>query len=303
MSSVTLTQFEYFLAAVEHGTLSAAAQALYVAQPSVSEQIRRLEHQLGTPLFVRTNRRLLLTEAGRVLRPYAEQALRAAAEAVAAVDPVRTLTGGTVAFGTFSTASHLLHADLVARFRADHPRVRLRLVAMNSVQVVDGVRSGDLDAGLVALPVDDRGLDVGPVVWTTEAVYVSADPERIRTPRTIRELAEADLILPETRWGDMDPTRRQLLVLAQNDGVALRPVTEVESATVAIELAGRGLGDTVVSRALADRLGAEVGWTSLVPPVHETFAFVTRRGATPSPAATVVMDLTRDLLATLPGRG
>ncbi|WP_442819323.1 LysR family transcriptional regulator substrate-binding protein [Streptomyces sp. NBC_01236] len=66
------------------------------------------------------------------------------------------LTGGTVVLGTFSSAHYLLHADLVANFRALHPQVRVRLAGMNSVQVADGVRNGDLDAGLVALPVDDR---------------------------------------------------------------------------------------------------------------------------------------------------
>ena len=52
---------------------------------------------------------------------------------------------------------------------------------MNSVQVADSVRAGELEAGLVALPVDDRGLDVGPVEWTTEAVYLSRDPSRTPT--------------------------------------------------------------------------------------------------------------------------
>jgi DNA-binding transcriptional LysR family regulator len=299
---VTLVQLEYFLSAVRHGSLSAAAEAHFVAQPSVSEQIRRLEHHLGVQLFVRTNRRLILTEAGRTLLPYAERAIAAAQDAAAAVDPVRTLRGGTVAFGTFSSAHHLVHAELAARFHALHPQVRLRLVGMNSVQVADSVRAGDLEAGLVALPVDDRGLDVGPVVWSTEAVYLSADPERVRTPRTIEQLAAADLVLPEARWGDMDPTRHQLVMLAQNAGVALRPIIEVESPAVALELARRGVGDTVISSALAAVLGATpaLGSASLVPPVHETFAFVIRRGALPSPAMRVLLDLAEQLLGELP---
>src|ERR671933_425733 len=66
-SSVTLLQLEYFVAAVEHGSFSAAAAVLHVAQPSLSEQIRRLEDRLGVVLFVRTNRRLVLTDAGTEL--------------------------------------------------------------------------------------------------------------------------------------------------------------------------------------------------------------------------------------------
>jgi LysR family cyn operon transcriptional activator len=301
-TQITLAQLRYFLSAVERGSLSAAAEAHFIAQASVSEQIRRLEHLLGAALFVRTNRRLILTDAGRTLLPYAERTVRAAEDAASAVDPVRTLTGGSVAFGTFSSAHHLLHAELVTRFHALYPRVRLRLVGMNSVQVADHVRSGDLEAGLVALPVDDRGLDVGPVVWTTEAVYLSRDGARASTPRTIQDVAAADLVLPEVRWGDMDPTRRQLVALAQNVGVSLRPVVEVESPAVALELAERGVGDTVISLALAQALGATASlhWTSLDPPVHETFAFVKRRDATPSPATSILMNLASQVLAELP---
>lgn len=299
---VTVAQLQYFVSAHRHGSLSAAAAAHFVAQPSVSDQIRRLELTLGVALFVRTNRRLLLTEAGRTFLPHAEKALLAVDEAVSSVDPVRTLTGGSVSFATFSSAHHLLHTELAARFHHAHPHVRLRLVGMNSVQVADSVRSGDHEAGLVALPVDDRGLQVSPVVWATEAVYLSAYPERTRRPPTIAQVAHADLVLPEVRWGSMDPTRRQLAARAQNAGVDLRPALEVESPSVAIELALRGVVDTVISLALVHALGhgERLHWVCLDPPVTETFAFVTRRGSEPTAAAAVVMDLARAILAEIP---
>ena len=66
---MTLQQLRYFLAAAEHGSFSAAAEALLMAQPSLSDQIRRLEAELGVALFARAGRRLALTEAGRMLRP------------------------------------------------------------------------------------------------------------------------------------------------------------------------------------------------------------------------------------------
>ncbi|HEY5989244.1 MAG TPA: LysR family transcriptional regulator, partial [Streptosporangiaceae bacterium] len=111
---MTLQQLSYFLAAVEHGSFSAAAEALYIAQPSLSEQVKRLENELGVTLFVRTNRRLVLTEAGQLFLPSAQRAVAAAGEAAESVRAIRTLTGGTVAFGTFSTAQHLLLTDLIA---------------------------------------------------------------------------------------------------------------------------------------------------------------------------------------------
>lgn len=301
-TSITLQQLQYFLSAVEHGSLSAAADAHFIAQPSLSEQIRRLENQLGTTLFVRTNRKLILTEAAQMLIPHAQRTLAAAEEAAQAVSPIRDLTGGTVAFGTFSSAHHFLHTDLVADFRALHPLVRIRLVGLNSVSVADGVRDGELEAGLVALPVDDRGLHVSDVQWVAEAVYLSRDRSRVAEPLSIEQVAAAELILPEVRWGDMDPTRRQLLTRAQNAGVSIKPIVEVDSPAAALALAARGVGDTLITLPLAHALGwtKSLYWNSLEPPLYETFAFITRRDAHLSPATQVLIRLAKQRLVELP---
>ena len=175
---MTLQQLTYFLAAAERGSFSAAAESLFMAQPSLSEQIRRLEAELGVPLFVRVGRGLRLTEAGRLFRPHAERTVEAAREAAGSVQEVRDVTGGTVAFGTFGSAHHYLLVGLIQDFRRQHPNVRVRATGQNSAEVADAVREGDLEAGLIALPVDDRGLDVRPAM-REEVLYVSADPERL----------------------------------------------------------------------------------------------------------------------------
>ena len=79
-----------------------------MAQPSLSEQIRRLEAELGVALFARVGRGLELTEAGRLFRPHAERTVAEAQEAAESVREVRDITGGTVTFGTFASAHHYL---------------------------------------------------------------------------------------------------------------------------------------------------------------------------------------------------
>lgn len=298
MSSVTLLQLEYFVAAVEHGSFSAAAAALHVAQPSLSEQIRRLEGRLGVVLFVRTNRRLVLTDAGQLLLPRARTTLAAAEDVVDVVRPVRSLTGGTVSFGTFSSAHHFLLVDLVSRFRDRYPAVRVRMLGRNSAEVADAVRDGRLEAGLVALPVDAQGIDVTAPVWTAEVVYASADSARVAGPVSIERLATLPFILPEARWGDLDPTRRQLSERAREAGVALEPTVEVELPAAAVALAARGVADVVVARSLlaAMEVGDRLGWAPLEPPMFETFAFVTRSGSRLSPATQEMIRMAADLL-------
>jgi DNA-binding transcriptional LysR family regulator len=289
---MTLQQLRYFLAAVRHGSFSAAAADLHLAQPSLSDQIRRLEAELGVPLFVRAGRRLELTEAGRLLRPHAQRTLAEAQAAAESVREVRDLTGGTVAFGTFGSAHHYLLGSLVEDFRTRHPQVRVRAIGQNSAEVADAVRDGQLEAGLVVLPVEDRGLDVRPAL-EEELLYLSAEPERLRAPVTIEALARAPLILYDARWAREDPMRRRLGELAQRAGVVLEPVIEVEYLTAALDLAARGLGDTVGPRSVLAARGfaRRLGVVSLEPRVFETFAFITRRDAHLSPTTREFMAL------------
>jgi DNA-binding transcriptional LysR family regulator len=263
-----------------------------MAQPSLSDQIRRLEAELGVSLFARVGRGLELTEAGRLLRPHAERTLAAAEEAAESVREVRDLTGGTVAFGTFGSAHHYLLGGLVEDFRTRHPNVRVRAIGQNSAEVADAVRAGRLEAGLVVLPIDDRGLDVRPAM-REEILYVSADAERVRHPMTIERLADAPLILYDARWGADDPMRRQLRERAQQAGVAIEPQIEVEYVTAALELAARGLGDTVTSSSIMRTRGysRKLAGVAFDPPLYDTFAFITRRNAHLSPAAREFMRL------------
>ena len=299
---MTLQQLEYFLAAYRHGSFSAAAEDLHMAQPSLSEQVRRLEAELGVELFARAGRGVRPTEAGETLRPHAEQTLAAAEAARESVVAVRELRGGIATFGTWGTARYYPGTDIVAEFRRRHPEVRVRLIGQNSFEVVEAVRTGEIEAGMVALPIDDRGLDVQPIM-RDEIVYASVEPRSVRRPMTILGLAEAPLILSDASWGTDDPTRRQLAQLAQRAGVAIEPQIDVEDAEAAIELAARGLGDTIVARgmllALGRRVPRRLGWVPFDEPIYDQFAFIARRGARLSPASREFLRLAQERLATL----
>ena len=294
---MTLQQLEYFLAAFDEGSFSAAAERLLLAQPSLSEQVRRLEAELGVALFTRVGRGIRPTDAARALRPHAEAALGAVAEGREAVVQQRELQGGIATFGTFGTARWYPGTQIVAAFRKRHPKVRVRMVGQNSSEVAEAVRAGDLEAGLIALPIDDRGLDVRPIMQD-EILYVSSDPARVKKPVTIRDLAAAPLILTDTSYGLEDPTRRQLFELAQREGFTLEPQIDVEDVETAIELAARDLGDVLVSRGILLSLGRRVpkklGWVPFAEPIYDTFAFINRRGARLSPAAREFMALAEE---------
>src|SRR3954471_9858254 len=273
-----------------------------MAQPSLSEQVRRLEAELGVELFARAGRGLTPTEAGETLRPHAEATLAAAQAARESVVDVRELRGGIATFGTWGTARHYPGTDIVAAFRRRHPEVRVRLIGQNSFEVVEAVRRGDIEAGMVALPIDDRGLDVQPIM-RDEIVYASAERARLRRPVTIEALAAAPLIFSDASWGTDDPTRRQLAELAQRAGVTIEPQIDVEDIEAAIDLAARGLGDTLIARgmllALGRRVPKRLGWVPFAEPIYDPFAFIFRRGARLSPAAREFMVVAEDRMTAM----
>jgi len=293
-SAITLHQFRCFLTTLEHGSFTAAAAALGYAQPSVSEQVRQLERHLDAVLFRRVGRGLVPTEAAWALRPHAVAALRAAGEAVRAVSSVRGMLTGTVRFGIFKIAHYYLGVDLIADMLQRHPRVRIELVGQNSAELLEQLRRGRLEAALAALPLDADDLAV-TVEMRDELVYVSADPERVREPVTARTLTSHPLVLPDVSWRAEDTTRRMLAELARAHGRVLRPRVEVEYFEAALEVAARGLADTVCWRGallrLGERLPPGLHWAPLDPPLHERFGIVHRPVAELSPATRTVVEL------------
>lgn len=282
---MTLNQLRAFLAAARTGSFTAAAAELSVAQASVSELIRRLEEELGVGLFGRGARRLVMTPAGTELLPYADQAVAAVDAGAAAVQAMRTLGGGVATFGLLRNAPFYLLSNLVEQFLARHPMVRVRMVGLNSVETAAAVSAGELEAGLVVLPIDDGGLTVTPLL-RDEVHYVSVRPEHVRSPITTEQFSAARLVLYDAHYGWKDPTRRQLLERAQLAGVKLEPWIEVEHVESALELVTRGVGDTVVPGAIIDNptFPVELLTTTFADPLYDTIALVQRDTAVLSPA-------------------
>jgi DNA-binding transcriptional LysR family regulator len=128
-----------------------------------------------------------------------------------------------------------------------------------------------------------------------ELVYISADPERLTSPVTAARLARASLIMSETTWRSSDSVRIVLRRFLHEAGHNPQTRIEVEEVETAIDLVGRGLGDSVIPRAAAvqliPRLAPNVGFVSLRPKQYDVMAIVHRRGAVLSPAAQVLIDV------------
>src|ERR1051325_6389117 len=159
-----LHQLAYFESVSRHLHFTRAAEELNVAQPSVSQQIRKLEHELGTPLFHRMKRHVALTEAGQTFLPHARAVLQRLEEARVEVQELSGMRKGTLAVGAPpSVGTHLLPRAL-AGFSKEHPGITLAFREAGSRTLLTLLEDGELDLAVVIQPIRHPALETMPLL-------------------------------------------------------------------------------------------------------------------------------------------
>lgn len=238
-----LQRIQYFLAVMEHGNLSNAAQALRVSQPTLSRQMHALEQEFATPLFVRYGRGVTPTEAAKRLREGfkgLERLLRSLKDEVAAASVEPT---GEVAFGIPPSPRALFGVPLIERFAKAYPRVVIRVTEETSSELRDLVAAGILDLVVTNLHEPLRNVVAEPL--GEEKMLLIGRPGAkfaSRSEVTMEQLADLPLILT---------TRPNSLRLAVEAGLGrhgLRPNIRIEANTIPLmtDLVIAGLGYTIL---------------------------------------------------------
>jgi DNA-binding transcriptional LysR family regulator len=207
-----LRQLGVFVAIAEEGSFTAAADRLNLVQSAVSATIRTLEAELSTPLFERTTRRVMLTDAGHTLLPEARAILEASRLAIDAVDQVKGGVRGTVAVGIMqaSASSAVSVPKLVAGFQRLHPLVTVRVRHVGgSEDIATHVRDGELDLGILSLPGEESGLELTelgrePMLLACPAGHPLSERKTV----SIAELADEPFVDGTPGWGIRTVTDR-----------------------------------------------------------------------------------------------
>jgi DNA-binding transcriptional LysR family regulator len=298
-------RLRYFLAVVEEGGVTRAANRLHVAQPSLSQSLRTLERELGVELFQRVGRGLRLTAAGEALIGPARQALRMMDGARAAVGEVVELAAGTLQIAALATLAVDPLSALVGRFHRAHPGVVVRVREPESASSVSTlVRAGECELGLAHLPLPREHLRT-VALGDQELLFVlppgsePGGPPASRSDDAPRRTARAELrgeagpalapaALREVPLVVSPPgtsTRLLLEQALQAVGVTPRIAVEIDTreAIVPLVLAGAGAALLPTSLALdAGRRGAVV--RAARPRIVRRIGLVQRDGPL-SPAA------------------
>ncbi|WP_072713609.1 LysR family transcriptional regulator [Rhodococcus rhodnii] len=278
----------YFVAVVDHGGITKAAQSLYISQPSLSQAIRTLERRLGVTLFDRTGRRLELTEAGRTLDTAARRILADVARAKAKVEAVRTLESGRVDVVTYAAFSIDPLVTLTREFRDRFPNLTVRIVAVDGPgAVATALRRGDAEVGVVDLSADHAPFTTVPL--GTQELVLALPPalaDGVPDPVPREQVRALPLVV------DMgDQSTAALLADLVAPG-ASNVVVDCSHPTATWELVDRGAGGTVVPRAVADGQLPRTVQFSIDPPLTREYGLVLRSGR-PSPAAMAFVAVAR----------
>ncbi|MBF6180041.1 LysR family transcriptional regulator [Nocardia otitidiscaviarum] len=235
-----LRQLEYLVTIWDAGSFSAAAAQLYQSQPSLSQQIRALEKELGLELFERGRHGLSLTPAGRALLPHARRVLEAAREAVDAVRQVAEGRSGDVQVLTVRSVASGVLPPSAARWHAGHPGTMLRLHDFSHRRELEAATRG----GYGDLSIGPRPPEWdGPVVSLgyEELVVVGSGEYDQRVPADTDELAAADWVLYEPEQGMSEVVDWLAAVL----GFVPRAVARTGQVAAALSFAVEGSGITL----------------------------------------------------------
>jgi DNA-binding transcriptional LysR family regulator len=292
---VTLRQLEYFVAVVDEGSISRAAERVRVAQPSVSQQIRALEQEFGAALLERLPRSTRLTPLGRAFEPQARAVLLAAESAREAARGELRQPAGQLEIATVRSMAGTLLPGPIGRWRATHPGVTIRLHEFaHRAELEERVASGVGDVAVGPRPQRWEG-EIHDLGWEEFVVVLpDGDPELARERVSLAALAERDWVLYASEHG-----LSELVAFAfAHAGYIASPAVRTSQVDAACRLAAAGLGPALVpTGSVPHELRGSA--RPLVPAFGRAIAAYTRETSSPL-AATWIAALRQGPWAAVP---
>jgi LysR family transcriptional regulator, transcription activator of glutamate synthase operon len=285
-----LRQLRYVEAVARHRHFTRAAEELHVAQSALSQQIRRLEAELGTELFERTSRRVVPTQAGESVAARARGILADVEAAREEVDELRGVLRGRIWIGALLPAGRIDVPALVARFTNSHPGIEVRLREGTAADMLDYLARGEVDAAFAMLAGPPPDSLVVERLSEDELVAAFA-PGRAPGRGAVRaaDLAPYPIVAPRSGSAAM----HMLVEFYARQRASLHVSLESGDPFLLRCLASGGFGAAIIPRSLTRREGPPIEVRSLRPAVRLPVALLWREGRRMSPAGGAFIDFAR----------
>jgi DNA-binding transcriptional LysR family regulator len=244
-----------FLSVSKHLNYTRAGEEINLSQPSVSVRIRQLESELRVKLFEQLGKKVVLTDAGQLLVPYANRVIAAVDDAHHAIDELQGLERGSLRIGASTTPGMYLVPQVVARFKRSHSKIDIHLRIKDTREVEDGVLNNEFDFGFVGGHL--AAAEVSAHAWLTDELLLIVSPDhRLRNKKTVRkqDLEGERFIVRESG----SATRATIVTQLQQANFELETVIEMENPESIKKAVQSGLGIAFISKfAIATELKAK----------------------------------------------
>lgn len=237
-----LKQLYYYTAIVDEGSISAAAKKLHISQPPLSNQMKALESELGVVLFERGIRSITLTDAGKLMYTRAKAILDMTSSTKMEMNHLGNQLGGTIRLGMVSSTSIGEIAVKLQEFCRRYPQVQYQIHEGNTYQMLDALKTNQIDMALVRAPFPEEGLVCHKF---SEEYFVGVGRlEMLPKQEGIEGLSDQPLILYR-RW---EPVFRQAF---ENKHLQFRPACIADNAWTCVQMARTGMGIAIVPETFA----------------------------------------------------
>jgi Transcriptional regulator len=233
------------------GSFTEASKRLYVTQSAVSQAIGNLEEKMGTSLFIRKTRSIKLTHEGEILFKYIDQAYNFIKTAEGKITEIRNLSLGEIRIGVGDTHCRFYLIPYMKKFIELYPHIKFKVINRTSPRIIDSLKNGQLDFGLVTLPVFDDAINISRFRDVRD-VFVASNKFAELKGQTISlsGLIRYPLLLLQKD----SSTRRNLDKFFSHKGLEIMPEIELESVELLVEFARIGLGIAHVLFESAEKL-------------------------------------------------
>ena len=278
MNFINYELYRIFYVVAKSGSITKAAQELFISQPAVSQSIKQLETQIGGKLFVRTSKGMELTYEGKIIFEYIEQANVLIGVAEKKFSELKELAYGAIRIGASDTITKHYLLRYIKLFVEKYPNININITNRTSQETVNLLKAGKVDIAFVNGPIQDEYVEqqvCGPV---NDIFVASSEFARQYTrPLSMKEISKEKLIMLEKNSN----TRKVIDKEFQSEGATLQPIFELASIDLMVEMAKIGLGiacvpDVVVERELRAGTLKKIDIDFTMP--RRTLSLVTLKG-------------------------
>lgn len=242
--------YKVFYWAAKTGSLTKAAQSLFLTQPSVSHAIKQLEDYFDMILFYRTSKGVTLTQEGAVLYSYIEQSQMLISLAEEKLTAIKNLNSGELRIGgSDSLFKHYLLSHL-EEYHLAYPEVKLQLLHGTTPEIINYLKEGKVDLGVVRMPISDPHLEFREGIQLQDCFVAGSHYAELKGVKLSLELL---IQYPIVLFSRNSRARMAITELVRRYGYELKPAIEVGSVDLLIELAKKGLGISYVTREFVSR--------------------------------------------------